>query len=100
MVKNVGSESAVRAVVFESSAQVAVPDGPWERPVRIAALAQGEERGLAWLSRRNVARLGITYDSIDGARYSTTCRHDANEHFAGNVFPPWDDADIEREWEL
>jgi hypothetical protein len=100
LVRNLGSEPAVRGIVFESRDPDRFPDAPWERPVRIAALGNGEERALRWLAHKNVDRIGIVYDAADGIQYSTICHHDSCKDLPGNVFPRCLDRDIDRDWDI
>lgn len=100
IVRNLGNAPVVHAIVCQSPGTHILPEPRWERPVRIAPLAVGEERALSWLGHTNVDRIGVLYQDVDGVRYSTACQHDENVHGDGDRFPAWKEDQIEREWTI
>jgi hypothetical protein len=93
--RNVGNGPALNILVAQRREA-----GAWFGPVRVPALAAGDQVALFWLRFTNVRWLGATYTDIDGRQYSSRTSDDLTVIADGDIFPDWTDRQICRHWQL
>lgn len=72
--------------------------GQWFNPVRVPALAAGEQTLLTWLEHENETGLGASYSDEDGRPFTSVTGNDVTTVLRERAFPHFREDQIRRDW--
>jgi len=75
-----------------------VPDGQWEKPVRLPPLSKDGQFELRWLNGVDDRGIGVRYRDIEGRWYTSQAGDDLTTIRNGNHLEHWDEKAIGRYW--
>ena len=92
-VANVGNGPALDLLVA-----CKIPNGRWERPVRIPPLSKDGQFELRWLNGVNNRGIGVRYRDIEGRWYTSRASNDLTTIRNGDHLEGWREDEIGRYW--